>query len=917
MVKQYVGARYVPKFASPVEWASNTSYEALTIVTFNNASYTSKVPVPPTVGNPANNPQYWALTGNYNAQVEQYRQETETVSNNLTTEITNRENADTTLQGQITTVSNNLTTEITNRENTDTTLQGQITTVSNNLTTEITNRKNADTTLQGNINAEEAARQAADNTLQGDIISEASTRTTADAVLQRQIDNFVQLPSGSTTADAELKNIRVKADGTSATTAGNAVREQITELKSGLTAIKENSAESIQLYWEQGNISSNTGDEQSSGTRIRTKNIIDLGKYTLVTFLNPNGYKFRTVWLNALGKIVKEAAYEVDRTVTSVSYSDMVRYGITGVRIVLGKSNDASISPFDDFDFSISGVPKLNEDITAINNTLRNYTLHKDSDYEQIALSDMSFTVGMLSSVGVYDPKGYRPITDYIVPEGDMIIDSPIYKCRVDVYDSGNAFVETKAFAKSFLIKYTEGYKYRLMFDSNNIPNNSTSPKVYDVIKSGLFVGVRKKIKSGNVIYICGYGTKAGGDSNITGVGQYYIHSNEGKLKRCISYTESNNFTDETLNFDTMFTYIFYDGGVYYYSGSGDASGLVKLFDLQIGEPENIDGYVYQLKNIIDVIGVTQFYDKPLTLTEANAYVSWPVISCVEDKLICVYSRGNSHTDNYSGAYYKTSPDGVVWSSEKKLLDTSKRRENATGKGYDANDNVLFWIRVGNDFILYKYDGNTFTAVTTINMGTFAHIGDIIKANNNVLISFWNDYATNRSYGILKSVDNGATWKKITFTAESSNAETPTETQGVYLGNGKILAIGRKDVLGGTNAQMQFQSTDNGETWTKEYTNITDISASTASLIYDSATDIIYMYYYNRDTGKLLCRVNTSESVWNNPTGWNASEVIATGGIGQDAGNANAIAYGNLNCVSYYSENSAKTGVFDVLKRRT
>ena len=77
MVKQYVGARYVPKFASPVEWAANTSYEALTIVTFNNASYTSKIQVPPTVGNPANNPQYWVLTGNYNAQVEQYRQETE------------------------------------------------------------------------------------------------------------------------------------------------------------------------------------------------------------------------------------------------------------------------------------------------------------------------------------------------------------------------------------------------------------------------------------------------------------------------------------------------------------------------------------------------------------------------------------------------------------------------------------------------------------------------------------------------------------------------------------------------------------------------------------------------------------------------------------------------------------------------
>lgn len=91
MVKQYVGARYVPKFASPVEWASNTSYEALTIVTFNNASYTSKIPVPPTVGNPANNPNYWALTGNYNAQVEEYIAEVQEYEASLTKQYDNIE----------------------------------------------------------------------------------------------------------------------------------------------------------------------------------------------------------------------------------------------------------------------------------------------------------------------------------------------------------------------------------------------------------------------------------------------------------------------------------------------------------------------------------------------------------------------------------------------------------------------------------------------------------------------------------------------------------------------------------------------------------------------------------------------------------------------------------------------------------
>lgn len=75
-IRNYVGARYVPKFADPVEWQANTSYEAMVIVTYNNASYTSKVPVPPTVGNPAENSKYWALTGNYNAQIEEYRKAT-------------------------------------------------------------------------------------------------------------------------------------------------------------------------------------------------------------------------------------------------------------------------------------------------------------------------------------------------------------------------------------------------------------------------------------------------------------------------------------------------------------------------------------------------------------------------------------------------------------------------------------------------------------------------------------------------------------------------------------------------------------------------------------------------------------------------------------------------------------------------
>lgn len=91
IVREYIGARYVPKFfenenGTP-EWAANVQYEPLTIVTYNMNSYTSKKPVPASVGNPSDNPAYWASTGNYNAQVEAYRQEVVQFKNDILEQI--------------------------------------------------------------------------------------------------------------------------------------------------------------------------------------------------------------------------------------------------------------------------------------------------------------------------------------------------------------------------------------------------------------------------------------------------------------------------------------------------------------------------------------------------------------------------------------------------------------------------------------------------------------------------------------------------------------------------------------------------------------------------------------------------------------------------------------------------------------
>ena len=69
----YTGARYVPLFADPAQWDNTKTYEPLTIVLNEGNSYTSKTFVP--IGIDINNTDFWAQTGNYNAQVEAYRQE--------------------------------------------------------------------------------------------------------------------------------------------------------------------------------------------------------------------------------------------------------------------------------------------------------------------------------------------------------------------------------------------------------------------------------------------------------------------------------------------------------------------------------------------------------------------------------------------------------------------------------------------------------------------------------------------------------------------------------------------------------------------------------------------------------------------------------------------------------------------------
>lgn len=126
-VREYIGARYVPVFANPAEWDNTRGYEPLTIVLHQGNSFTSTQYVP--TGVDIDNTEYWLETGNWNAQIEAYREEVLRFDGRIT------QNADG--------------------------IEANATAIAD----EAAARESADTALKQLIKSEETARMAADDAL--------------------------------------------------------------------------------------------------------------------------------------------------------------------------------------------------------------------------------------------------------------------------------------------------------------------------------------------------------------------------------------------------------------------------------------------------------------------------------------------------------------------------------------------------------------------------------------------------------------------------------------------------------------------------------------------------------------------------------------------------------------------------------
>ena len=307
-------------------------------------------------------------------------------------------------------------------------------------------------------------------------------------------------------------------------------------------------------------------------------------------------------------------------------------------------------------------------------------------------------------------------------------------------------------------------------------------------------------------------------------------------------------------------------------------------------------------------------------LVAPDKYTAWPVLGRANDKLVCIYTVADKHSAAESKLFMKTSIDGISWSDGKEVFTDKTGIKGVTGVGNDSEGNLLIWYRDGapavlqTKFELYKTDGNTMTIVCKADFDVRGgHIGNIFAAEGNVLFSFYNTYGLVRSFGILKSYDDGKSWEMTPIETMVDKPECPVEIDGFYAGDKKIFALGRKDAFDGTRAMFQLESCDLGQSWSKKYTNITDAIFNSPAFIFEQGEDKIFLYYFDRSTGKLKRRITTFSHIWGNPLGWSDFEILAEESSGgEDTGNVRVVKINDIHLAVYYAGNSTTTGIYGV-----
>ena len=231
------------RFNDPLEWAIDRQYAAWRIVydVTSEILYISKRPVP--LGVEISNTEFWEAVSPFHVDMEFSESSPNPIAN---APVTNRFNI---LDVNIRELNTALENEINARTE-------QNAAINEALNTEIENRTAAESVINSSIVE-----------LNSGLAGEITAREGADTQINARIDNIIALPDGSTTADAELVDIRVNGNGRNYPSAGDSVRAQYKQINDAITELNTYGIPPymLSIFKQTGNLFSNFDNYLTGG----------------------------------------------------------------------------------------------------------------------------------------------------------------------------------------------------------------------------------------------------------------------------------------------------------------------------------------------------------------------------------------------------------------------------------------------------------------------------------------------------------------------------------------------------------------------------------------------------------------------------------------------------------------------------